>query len=164
MTCSVCGRRFAWSGRGRAPSACGQRCRKRRSRSTLPAALTELVRWTCRDGKRPIQVDGRPASSTNPTTWTTYSDVADRPHGVMLGDGLCCWDLDNVIDTDGVLDPAAVAVLDFVGPTALWTERSMSGRGLHIFVHSSETESRVGDHVSFYAHSRFIAVTGQRYQ
>lgn len=86
------------------------------------------------------------------------------PHGVMLGGGLACWDLDGVLDEAGVLHPEAVAVLQRVGRDALWVERSMSGRGLHVFVRGPEDCGRVGERVSYYSHGRFIAVTGDRYR
>ncbi|MBW0275009.1 hypothetical protein ATM97_27800 [Nocardia sp. MH4] len=89
--------------------------------------------------------------------------MARREHGVMLGEGLACWDLDGVIDDDGRLHPEAAAVLQRVGTRALWVERSMSGRGLHVFVRGEEEPARVGERVSYYSWGRFIAVTGERY-
>lgn len=129
----------------------------------VPPALTALPRWTRRDGKRPVQLSGKPASSTDPSTWTTHERVAQRDHGVMLGEGLACWDLDGVIDEDGHLHPDAAAVLREVGTRALWVERSLSGRGLHVFVRGEEGPARVGERVSYYSWGRFIAVTGDRY-
>lgn len=82
----------------------------------------------------------------------------------MLGSGLACWDLDQVIGDDGALHSEAVAVLDGVGRRALWVERSLSGRGLHVFVRGEEEPARVGEHVSYYSWGRFIAVTGDRYR
>lgn len=78
----------------------------------------------------------------------------------MLGDGLACWDLDGVIDDDGQLHPEAAEVLRQVGTRALWVERSMSGRGLHVFVRGVEQPAQVGKRVSYYSRERFIAVTG----
>lgn len=86
-----------------------------------------------------------------------------RPNGIMLGDGLACWDLDGVIGDDGSIHPEAEAVLDRVAADALWIERSMSGRGLHVFVNAPEAPAVVGDRVSFYSRGRFIAVTGDRW-
>ncbi|MGC5246425.1 hypothetical protein ACPXB3_05820 [Gordonia sp. DT219] len=80
----------------------------------------------------------------------------------MLGGGLACWDLDDVLDSDGRVHPDAQRVLAEVGADALWVERSMSGRGLHVFVHGSG-RSFQSERVSYYAHSRFIAVTGHRW-
>ena len=80
----------------------------------------------------------------------------------MLGNGLACWDLDDVIDDAGAPSPAARSVLDDVGDDALWVERSQSGRGLHVFVHG-RGPSKQTRHVSYYSHSRFIAVTGRRF-
>lgn len=131
--------------------------------AAVPSTLTALPRWTRRHGKRPVQLSGKPASSTDPRTWTTHERVARRDRGVMLGEGLACWDLDGVIGEDGALHPDAAAVLRKVGTRALWVERSMSGRGLHVFVRGEEGPARVGERVSYYSWGRFIAVTGERY-
>lgn len=80
----------------------------------------------------------------------------------MLGDGLACWDLDDVIDDAGHLSPVAAGVLAEVGDAALWVERSLSGRGLHVFVWG-DGRSHQSEHVSFYSHGRFIAVTGDQF-
>lgn len=160
VKCSMCGRALVWSGRGRRPEVCGQRCRKRKSRSKLPQALTELMRWTGRDGKRPITVDGRPASSTKPRTWTEFRAVCDRPNGIMLGDGLACWDLDDVVNDKGQVSPEAMAIINDIEP--MWLELSMSGRGIHAFVEGSD-KSFVGKNVSYFSWGRFIAVTGRRF-
>ena len=79
----------------------------------------------------------------------------------MLGDGLACYDLDNVIKADGLLHRDAVEVLTSV-LNPLWIERSMSGRGLHVFVRG-DAPSYQRDRVSFYSWGRFIVVTGRRY-
>ena len=162
MMCSVCGRAFTWSGRGRRPRVCGQRCRKRKSRIQLPAAMTQLRRWALADGKRPVRPGGKPASSTDPKTWCRYPSVAGKPHGIMLGDGLACWDFDDVIDGDGVLRADAADVLaGIVDP--VWVERSMSGRGLHVFVAGGGPSSQ-GKHISYYSWGRFIVVTGDHFR
>lgn len=167
MECSVCGREFAWSGRGRRPVTCGQRCRKRRSRAVrVPAGLSE-GRWTRADGKRPVTVTGRSASSTDPSTWSTFAEVqassAGDGFGVMLGGGhLACHDLDHALD-GGVLKPWAREVLDGITEPVLFTEVSTSGEGLHVFVEAPEgpgSRRSVGDggH-EFYSRARFIRTT-----
>lgn len=82
----------------------------------------------------------------------------------MLGGGLACWDLDDVLSPEGEVHPDAVAVLESVGRRALWVERSMSSRGLHVFVRGEEEPARVGARVSYYSWGRFIAVTGERWR
>lgn len=79
----------------------------------------------------------------------------------MLGDGLACWDLDDVINPDGSLHPEAAEVLTAV-VDPIWVERSKSGRGLHVFVRGNGP-SHAGKHVSYYAWGRFIVVTGNRF-
>jgi primase-polymerase (primpol)-like protein len=78
--------------------------------------------------------------------------------GVMLGDGLGCWDLDHCIEGD-VVNDAALAVLGSV-ETPLWVERSVSGTGLHVFVKADEAPGRKMPGVEFYSRARFIRVTG----
>lgn len=124
--------------------------------------MTSLHRWACADGKRPVRVSGRAASSTNPLTWTDYASVVGRAHGIMLGDGLACYDLDDVIADDGSLHTEAAELLDSIADP-IWVERSMSGRGLHVFVHG-DGPSHQGERVSFYTWGRFIVVTGNHYQ
>ena len=170
MECSVCGREFAWSGRGRRPVTCGQRCRKRRSRAVrVPGGLSE-GRWTRADGKRPVTVTGRSASSTDPSTWSTFAEVqassAGDGFGVMLGGGLGCHDLDHAL-TAGELKPWARDVLDGITEPVLFVEVSVSGEGLHVFVDAPEGLGRkrqVGDggH-EFYSRARFIRVTLDRW-
>lgn len=80
--------------------------------------------------------------------------------GIMLGDGLGCWDLDHCI-TDGSLAPWAAEILASASP--VWVERSLSGDGLHIFVMADEAVGSRRDGVEFYSWARFIAVTGDRF-
>lgn len=122
----------------------------------MPARMTDAARWVRADGKRPIRVDGRPASSTDPSTWSTFTDVqsgAGDGFGVMLGGGLGCWDLDDCF-VDDRLASWAQRILDDADP--LFVERSVSGRGLHIFVEAEEGPGSRRGNVEFYSCSRFI--------
>ena len=77
------------------------------------------MRWTRRVGKRPVMIDGRPASSTDPKTWGTFAEVqrgAGDGFGVMLGDGLACYDLDHCLVGGKVADSRAAEVLRTVRP------------------------------------------------
>lgn len=126
--------------------------------------MTREARWVRADGKRPVRVDGRPASSTDACTWSSFRDVrtgAGDGFGVMLGGGLACWDLDGCL-VDGVLSERARGVLAGVEP--IWVERSVSGTGLHVFVEAPEGPGRRdGGGVEFYSRARFILVTGDRF-
>lgn len=150
---------------------CSTRCRvaahrSRQQRAALPTALTDRTAWVRRVGKRPVRLDGSPASSTTPSTWSTYADAlaatAGDGVGVMLGAGLACWDLDHCLDAES-LAPWAADVLAAIDDP-LWVERSMSGTGLHVFVNAAEAPGHRRDGVEFYSRHRFIAVTGDHYE
>jgi primase-polymerase (primpol)-like protein len=114
-------------------------------------------RWVRADRKRPIRPDSRPASSTNPTTWSDFSEVhtgAGDGFGVMLGSGLGCYDLDHVGDS------TARAFIATIPERILFVERSMSGTGVHVFVEAPEGPGRRLPGVERYTRARFIRVTG----
>jgi len=158
--CARCGSRFE----GRSDARyCSTRCRVAAHRHPLPAELTSRDRWARHRGKRPLQVDGSAASSTRATTWTSYrSAAASRAGdglGFMLGDGIGVYDLDLVLDGD-TLHPAARRFLD--EHPGFYVERSLSGTGLHIWVHAEPGKGwrRTIDGISIehYTTGRFIAL------
>lgn len=78
----------------------------------------------------------------------------------MLGDGLGCYDL------DGVDDAEARSLVALIPEPIIFMERSMSGRGVHVFVRMGEgagTSKWQGRH-GRYPRGRFIRVTGVRWQ
>lgn len=131
----------------------------------LPVELTGRRAWVRADGKRPIAVEGAPASSTDPSSWSSFAEVrASRVgdgFGVMLGGGLGCWDLDHCLDS-GKLALWAREVLDGIC-SPVWVERSVSGTGLHVFVLADEGRGFRRGGVEFYSRHRFIRVTGDRF-
>ena len=165
MTCEQCSGRIPLPRRADARyclAACRQRAYRAR-RVRVPARMRRERRWVRADGKRPIMPDGRPASSTRACTWSSFSEVqagAGDGYGVMLGGGLACWDLDDCFD-GGVLAGWAREALEGVAP--LFVERSMSGRGLHVFVEAPEGPGFRRGGVEFYSRARFIRVTGDRF-
>lgn len=109
-------------------------------------------------------ITGASASSTNESTWAGFKAAqggAGDGFGVMLGDGLACWDLDHCI-TDGKIEPWAEQILSGI-ENPLWVEVSVSGTGLHIFVESPEAPGSRSGLVEFYSRERFIRVTGVKY-
>lgn len=166
-TCPACDAVIPFAaGRGRPRKYCGEACRSRYRRATaLPKAMTEKDHWVRADGKRPVTVAGRPASSTDWSTWAAFADVqrgAGDGFGFMLGAGIGAYDLDDVTDeqirefVDSVVEPV------------LFVERSVSGKGAHVFVEAPECSGWKrtvgGIHVERYTRARFIRMTGVRFQ
>lgn len=166
MQCLNCGRDVPQKSKGPARRTCSARCRqavsRRRRQQPIPAAMTDAPRWVRADGKRPVTPSGAPASSTNPSTWCLFDEVqrgAGDGFGVMLGGGLGCYDLDNALE-DGVVKPWAREVIKAIAEPIIYVERSVSGRGLHVFIELAErkgTRRAVGDgSVEKYSYGRFI--------
>lgn len=141
----------------------------------IPASMKSAPRWVTwhyeyRDGKRTkILHDprtGRRASSTDPSTWTTYEEAARvREHyagiGFVLGDGWIGVDWDHVRDAEsGEWSPGVMEEIHGVGTYA---EISPSGTGAHAILLGDALpgkRSRAGTGPEFYASGRFFTVTG----
>src|SRR5699024_2325021 len=161
--CEECGVELRTASTGRPKRFCGQTCRKRASRRPkFPAEMAERLTWVRCAGKRPLMVDGKSASTTDPGTWASFSDVqsgAGDGFGVMLGNGLGCYDLDHVTDE------SAARFIGSVPEPVLFCERSVSGEGVHVFVLMPESRCSVlrradGSRVERYSFGRFIRTTG----
>lgn len=156
---------------------CTQKCGVyfRRQLSKLPSELTSkarFVRWklAIRRGKEtkvPLTVDGRAGSSTDPRTWSTFTEArassVGKGFGFVLGEGIGCIDLDHAL-VDGVVAPWAQAVLDANPDT--FVEISQSGTGLHVFGYLAEGPGRKirdGRNIEWYSVGRYIALTGVRF-
>ncbi len=137
--------------------------------TAIPASLRASPRWIVsgRD-KRPIQTDGRPASTTDPSTWTTYETALAAARrlgcgvGYVLDDEEVCIDLDHALGEDGALTPEAAEI---VAAMRGWTEVSRSGRGIHVWVRGRKPahagSRRAGIEVYGGPGGRYIAVTGR---
>ncbi|MFC7463902.1 hypothetical protein [Brachybacterium sp. GCM10030252] len=174
------------SGRGRPPRFCSDSCRVAAHRARravvaeaeeilrgtvdpIPAELRERdrwVRWTVtKDGRKlPLRADrNRAASSTDPHTWSSYAEARDSAVGTgvgfVLGDGIGCLDLDDALDADGNVTSAVAEAVLAANPGA-WVERSMSGRGLHVFGLLAEAPGTRRPGIEVYSRARFIALTG----
>lgn len=173
-TCQHCNGPLDLLKPGRVPKYCSTRCRVAGNRATIPAEMRNMnrwVRWTpskrpTGTTKRPIQLDGNPASSTDPTTWASYAQIrAHKRKGFVLGEGIGCIDLDHCLTADGKPIPEAAEFLKKIPRT--YIEISPSGDGLHIFGHIPEQSGtkRVinGLHIERYSQGRFMTVTGNHY-
>jgi primase-polymerase (primpol)-like protein len=165
--CAACGKSIEH--RRADATTCGQRCRKAASRSAgVPVELTSRprwVRWSAR--KVPLTVEGRAASSTDPSTWSTHEAVAGSGAGigagfVLDGDGVYCLDLDDCL-VDGVLSEQARAVMAMVPRT--YVEVSPSGSGLHVWLLGDPGPGAVHrmSGVELYSTRRYITVTGREF-
>lgn len=127
-------------------------------RAKFPAEMTARRAWVRADGKRPIRLDGSPASSTYSDSWSTYADVRRSAvgdgFGIMLGGGLGCYDLDHVSDAE------ARDFIAGISEPILFCERSVSGDGVHAFVLAPESKGWKRGQVERYTRARFIRVTG----
>lgn len=153
----------------------------------IPQALIERRQWiTWRniDGRKiPFQVDGRPASSTDPATWSTYADakaIADHIPASEGGLGFVFTqddpfigiDLDGCVDHSGKVEDWAVEVLLQLRS---YCEISPSGTGVKIFALGSLPDGRGRKTTVFnaaqvsakipsieiYDRGRYFAVTGE---
>lgn len=135
----------------------------------VPAAMArrrQWVRYTERKVPLAAGAASRPASSTDPATWSTYL-MADRStRGVGLGfvltseDRLVCVDLDHAL-SDGEMLPWAREIVDRLPST--YIEVSPSGDGLHVWgygeVGRGRRLRRAGVNVEVYDRERYITVT-----
>lgn len=138
----------------------------RRQWADIPAELRERPQW-CLAGpdKRPLKLDHSPASSTDPSTWADFESVAKAAakDGYGMGYMLCdadpftCIDLDIKPDTPSDDISRYESIVEHLDS---YTERSRSGRGLHVWVRAAIGKGRRRDGVEVYSQQRFIICTG----
>jgi len=148
----------------------------------IPATLKKVPRWVMwsfvevgegenkRWSKMPLQTNGRPASSTNPDTWTDFLTAEDAYQSNKFSgigfvfskdDDLVGIDLDDCYSVEeGVFINAAMQQL----ATQIdgYMEISPSGTGVKIFTRSAPFASHADHDIGFEAYStgRFFTVTG----
>ena len=134
-----------------------------------------LWKWETRDGKLtkpPYQDNGYPASSTDPSTWTTFDAALaayQQPGRKFSGigvvvieeNGLVGVDLDHCVDPDtGAIEPWAQ---NFVGALNSYTEISPSGTGLRIFIFAKlPLKGRKWGNFECYSSGRYLTLTGNQ--
>jgi putative DNA primase/helicase len=150
---------------------------------SIPASLRNRENWVL---WKPLPQDDDPgvltkspfdcrftesrASSTRPETWSDFATAAaayDARHtngagGLMvaLGGGLAGVDLDDAIDPETGLPTAeAQRIIDRLRS---YTELSVSGTGVRIFVNAPEAPGKKFGGIEIYSKARFLTVTGRR--
>jgi primase-polymerase (primpol)-like protein len=102
----------------------------------IPDELTSRPRWVRHVAKRPVRIDGRFASVTDPSTWSDYASALASSRGDGIGfvlaatDRIVVVDLDHAVENGRVLDWAQ-RLLDQLPAT--YMERGRSGTGLHLW-------------------------------
>jgi hypothetical protein len=108
------------------------------------------------------------ASSTNPSSWTGFVDALacyrSRESTDVDGIAFACGNGVGGLDLDGCVDPQTGKVeswaLEIVKEIDSYTELSLSGTGLRIFVRAPEAKGVKVEKVEIYTKSRFLSVTG----
>ena len=136
----------------------------------IPEELKSLPQWVCTkgDSKVPMRAyaDGA-ASSTNEETWSSFdwarASVEEGHHdyvGFVFNDnGIVGIDIDDGYDEDGFLTPLAA---DIIGRCQSYTEKSKSGRGVHILLYGSLPFKGKNNlkGVEIYKSARYFIMTG----
>lgn len=153
----------------------------------IPQELKDLKQWVyyvCEPrivrGKKkltkiPYQINGKKASSTNPTQWNTYNAVAnhyinienstppEHGHGVgfVFDKGYVGIDLDNHIDETGKISDLARETIDLF---CSYSEKSISGNGIHIIIKANNIslDKKRNDTIGIevYNTERFFTMSG----
>lgn len=136
----------------------------------IPAELRAEKAWVnvWNGSKVPMQATVRKAaSSSNPDTWSNYIDAEHNvQHGyydglgyVFHGNGVIGIDIDDGF-TDGLLNPLAA---DIIGRCRSYTEKSRSGRGVHILVRGELPFKGKNNRaaVEIYKSNRYFIMTGK---
>ena len=108
----------------------------------IPSELQSIPQWVCawRNSKVPMQAnEKKAAASSSPETWASFEDAkaaVEKGRYAYLGfvfadNGIVGIDLDTGFDDDGFLSPLAI---DIIRHCTSYTEKSKSGRGVHILV------------------------------
>ena len=139
--------------------------------SKIPYELRKLDQWVCswENSKIPMRAFERAgASSVDPATWSSFdkacaavdAEVYDYIGFVFNNNGIVGIDIDCGYE-DGLLTPLCV---DIIKACRSYTERSKSGRGVHIFVKGSLPFPGKNnmDGVEIYQSKRYFVTTGRQ--
>lgn len=138
----------------------------------IPKDLTDLKQWVCcwDNSKIPMKAyEKRAASSVDPTTWSDYATAAkavetgqyDYLGFVFADNGIVGIDIDTGFDPEtGFMTPLCA---DIMMACQSYTEKSRSGRGVHIFLRGTLPFHGKNNlqGVEIYQSRRFFIMTGQ---
>lgn len=146
--------------------------------SRIPLELRERPQWACstgkpgrddKEGKRPLNPKtGGFASATDASTWGTFNDavaMAQRKGWRFVGYMLAEDDPFTIVDLDDKASkPASEAEREqfaaIVADLDSYTERSSSGRGIHVIVKAKLPKGLHRGNVEIYSAARYMICTG----
>ena len=139
--------------------------------SRIPEELKKLNQWVCTwdNSKVPMKAfEKKAASSTAPETWGTFEQAAAAVEGgkydqvgfVFADTGLVGIDIDVGFE-DGLMTPLCA---DIMKACHSYTEKSRSGRGVHILLHGDLPFPGKNNlkGVEIYKSRRFFIMTGKQ--
>ncbi len=153
-------------------------------RKNVPEEMLKKPNWVVvrtRENKDTGRLDkflvnphtGKFAESDNPETWADFDTAckyAKEQGGVCLAyaldgkDGIACIDLDGCMQENG--DFSEIAQKAFNAANGSYAEKSVSGKGLHIFGKTKGADLRSFSKdktMEYYQGGHFIAMTGDNY-
>ena len=131
--------------------------------------------WCWTDStKIPRGADDSLLKVNSPEQWMSYEQAiaatardSSRTIGLLLSpdDNLVCIDIDDCLDERGnIIKPGTRELVDLANS---YTEVSMGGRGLHLFIRSElmpKVPTKGSPEIYDGKHARYIAVTGKYYE
>lgn len=144
----------------------------------LPNWCVFRTKWNAEKEKKDKFIisptDGKWAKSTDPATWTDFETAMQYAEEnnceglsfALNGSGISCIDLDHSVSKDGTLSANAEKLTKEIPET--YTETSVSGNGIHIFVkddilaggkYRNRAITDSGE-IEVYDAGRFISMTG----
>lgn len=118
--------------------------------------------------KFPFQINGQPAKSNDPETWTYFHNVRNVEYlAFFFNSDYTGLDFDNVIH-DGKIEEWVIR--DFIKRIGSYTEVSVSGNGIHIILNDPKPKGlgsklllKDGHSIEIYDSLRFFLLTGNVY-
>lgn len=121
--------------------------------------------------KIPYQLNGKPASSTDPLTWTDYGSAKENATNFSgIGFVLTTESRILFIDLDKCLDDLPPEFQDLIAKCNTYTEVSPSGNGLHLLLeiegdlYLTANRSKKMPHFECYNTGRYMTVTENIYE
>lgn len=138
----------------------------------------EEKRWVSyriieRDGRKtkvPYQTNGKPASSTDEVTWSTYAELNGAQAGIVFTGSkrLLGVDIDKCLTDNKITHEKNEEIAELILEADTYTEKSVSGTGLHLYLAIEDEggidlESNRKGSFEVYTHGRYFVFTGQSY-